>query len=164
MKAKLLKPVKRIGVASDHGGFELKLKLTAALKDAGFIIVDFGASHYDKSDDYPDFVIPLARAIAGGDLDKGVAICGSGVGASIAANKVPGARAALITDPFSAHQGVEDDDMNIICLGGNITGYYLALELVRIFLNACFKKTERYVRRLEKVSLLEVKKNINRNT
>ena len=141
----------------------MKLKLIASVKDAGFTIVDFGASQYEKSDDYPDFVIPLARAVANGDLDKGVAICGSGVGASIAANKVPGARAALITDPFSAHQGVEDDDMNIICLGGNITGYCLALELVRIFLNAGFKRTERYVRRLEKVSLLEVKKNINRN-
>jgi ribose 5-phosphate isomerase B len=123
--------------------------------------VDFGAKEFNKGDDYPDFVAPLARAIASGDLQKGIAICGSGVGASIAANKVPGARAALITDPFSAHQGVEDDNMNIMCLGGNITGYYLALELVKIFLNAGFKNTEKYIRRLEKVSLLEMKNNIN---
>jgi ribose 5-phosphate isomerase B len=100
----------------------------------------------------------LARAVARGDVVRGLAICGSGVGACVTANKVPGARAALITDPFSAHQGVEDDDMNIICLGGNVTGYYLAHELIRIFLNASFKGTERYIRRLRKVSALESEK------
>ena len=157
MKARILKPVKRIGVASDHGGFELKLKLIAALKEEGFTIVDFGANEFNKEDDFPDFVTPLARAVAGGDLQRGIAICGSGVGACIAANKIPGARASMITDPFSAHQGVEDDNMNIMCLGGNVTGSLLAHELVRIFLNASFKGSERFVRRLAKISLLEIK-------
>jgi ribose 5-phosphate isomerase B len=158
VKTKLLTPVKRIGIAADHGGFDLKEKLVLALKVAGYDLVDFGASKYDKEDDYPDFVIPLARAVAKGEVARGLAICGSGVGACITANKTPGARAALITDPFSAHQGVEDDDMNVICLGGNVTGYSLALELVMIFLNASFKGTDRYVRRLEKVSALELEK------
>ncbi|MGA2407742.1 MAG: RpiB/LacA/LacB family sugar-phosphate isomerase [Bacteroidales bacterium] len=156
VKTKVSTPVKFVGVAADHGGFELKMQLIAALKDAGFIIVDFGANELDKTDDYPDFVAPLARAVANGDIYRGVAICGSGVGACIAANKVHGARAGMITDPFSAHQGVEDDDMNIICLGGNVTGYCLALELVKIFLNASFKETERYVCRLKKVLALEL--------
>ena len=163
MKAKLSKPVKRIGVASDHGGFELKLKLIAALKEEGYTIVDFGAIELNNEDDYPDFVTPLAQAVAGGDLQRGIAICGSGVGACIAANKIRGARASMITDPFSAHQGVEDDDMNILCLGGNVTGYFLASELVRIFLNASFKGTERFVRRLEKISLLEIKNKTGNN-
>jgi ribose 5-phosphate isomerase B len=154
-KTKVSMPIKFVGVASDHGGYELKLKLVASLKDAGYDLVDFGAKKFDKEDDYPDFVVPLARAVARGDVVRGLAICGSGVGACVTANKVSGARAALITDPFSAHQGVEDDDMNIICLGGNVTGYSLALELVKIFLNANFKETERYVRRLRKVSALE---------
>ena len=156
VKAKLLTSVKRIGVAADHGGYELKVKLIAALKDAGYDLVDFGAKKYDKEDDYPDLVSTLARAVAKGEVARGLAICGSGVGACIAANKIHGVRAAMITDPFSAHQGVEDDDMNIICLGGNVTGYSLALELVNIFLNASFKGTERFVRRLEKVSVLEL--------
>jgi ribose 5-phosphate isomerase B len=163
MRTKLLKPVKRVGVAADHGGFELKMKLADTLKDAGFTIVDFGANELDKGDDYPDFVAPLARAVVRGDVQRGIAICGSGVGACIAANKVSGARAAMITDSFSAHQGVEDDDMNILCLGGRVTGYNLALDLVRIFLNSSFKGTERFVRRLEKVSQMEAKNNINHN-
>ena len=156
--------MKRIGVAADHGGFELKVKLIAALKAAGYDLVDFGPKKLDKEDDYPDFVAPMARAVARGEVVKGLAICGSGVGACVAANKVPGVRAALITDPFSAHQGVEDDDMNIICLGGNVTGYSLALELVRIFLNASFKGTERYVRRLRKVSMLELENSVKLST
>ena len=156
VKTKLSTPRKRIGIAADHGGFELKVKLVAALKDGGYDLVDFGAENFDKDDDYPDFVAPMARAVARGEVVKGLAICGSGVGACVAANKVTGVLAALITDPFSAHQGVEDDDMNVICLGGNVTGYSLALELVIIFLNARFKGTERYVRRLRKVSALEL--------
>jgi ribose 5-phosphate isomerase B len=95
-------PGKRIGIAADHGGFELKVKLIVALKDAGYDLVDFGAKKYDKEDDYPDFVVPLASAVARGEVVRGLAICGSGVGACIAANKVAGACAALITDPFSA--------------------------------------------------------------
>lgn len=147
---------KRIGIAADHGGFELKMQLTAALRKAGYGFVDFGAYELNIDDDYPDLMVPLAYAVAKGDVARGIAICGSGVGASIVVNKVHGVRAALITDPFSAHQGVEDDDMNIICLGGLVTGYSLALELVNIFLYANFKgETERYVRRLRKVRLLE---------
>jgi ribose 5-phosphate isomerase B len=151
-----------VGIAADHGGFELKLYLTTALKDAGFDFVDFGAYEFDKEDDYPDLMIPLAYSIAKGDVARGIAICGSGVGASVVANKVHGVRAALITDPFSAHQGVEDDDMNILCLGGRVTGSSLAWELVSIFLNASFKGTGRFIRRLNKVSDLELK--TTRNT
>jgi RpiB/LacA/LacB family sugar-phosphate isomerase len=147
-----------IGIAANHGGFELKEKLILALKDEGYEVVDFGAGQYDKEDDYPDMIAPLARAIMRSEIVKGLAICGSGVGACITANKVPGVRAALITDPYSARQGVEDDSMNVMCLGGNVTGYSLALELVRIFLNASFKGTVRYVRRLNKVSMLESEK------
>ena len=115
-----------IGVAADHGGFELKVQLTTALKTAGYEVLDFGARELVKEDDYPDFVVPLARAVIRGEVSRGLAICGSGVGACVAANKVPGIRAALITDSFSAHQGVEDDDMNIMCLGGRVTGYALS--------------------------------------
>ena len=148
----------RIGLAADHGGFELKGQLTAALKDAGYEVADFGAHELDAGDDYPDFVVPLARAVARGEVTRGLAICGSGVGACVAANKVPGVRAALITDSFSAHQGVEDDDMNIMCLGGRVTGQALAWDLVQIFLNVHFKRGERFRRRLAKVAALEKEK------
>jgi ribose 5-phosphate isomerase B len=144
-----------IGVAADHGGFELKVQLTAALKTAGYKVLDFGANELVKEDDYPDFVVPLARAVMSGKVSRGLAICGSGVGACIAANKIPGVRAALITDSFSAHQGVEDDDMNIMCLGGRVTGYSLSLELVQTFLCARFHGDERFIRRLAKISDLE---------
>src|SRR5512147_1522654 len=142
----------RIGIAADHGGFELKVYLTAALKAAGYEVVDFGAHKMVTGDDYPDFVVPLARAVAIGEVNRGLAICGSGVGACVAANKVAGVRAALITEVFSAHQGVEDDDMNIMCLGGRVTCYALALDLVRSFLNARFKGEARFLRRLGKVA------------
>jgi ribose 5-phosphate isomerase B len=147
----------RIGMAADHGGFELKVQLTAALKAAGYEVADFGAHELTTGDDYPDFVAPLARAVAGGEVARGLAICGSGVGACVAANKVPGVRAALITDSFSAHQGVEDDDMNIMCLGGRVTGPALSWELVQTFLSAHFKGAERFRRRLAKVAALERK-------
>ena len=147
----------RVGIAADHGGFELKVYLTTALKAAGYEVVDFGAHELVTGDDYPDFVVPMARAVARGEVTRGLAICGSGVGAGVAANKVPGARAALITDPFSAHQGVEDDDMNVMCLGGRVTGHALAWDLVQTFLSARFKGTERFKRRLAKISELESK-------
>lgn len=146
----------RIGVAADHGGFELKTKLVESLTKAGYEVVDFGAHDMVPGDDYPDFVVPMARAVASGELRRGLAICGSGVGACVAANKVAGIRAALITDSFSAHQGVEDDDMNIICLGGRVTGPALAWDLVQIFLGATFKGDERFRRRLAKVAELEI--------
>ena len=148
----------RIGIAADHGGFELKVQLTDDLKDAGYEVADFGAHELDAGDDYPDFVVPLARAVARGEVTRGLAICGSGVGACVAANKVAGARAALIFDSFSAHQGVEDDDMNVMCLGGRVTGYALSWDLVQTFLNAHFKGTERFRRRLAKVAALEREK------
>ena len=145
----------RIGIAADHGGFELKVQLTAALKTAGYEVADFGAHELVAGDDYPDFVVPLARAVASGEVTRGLAICGSGIGACVAANKVPGVRAALITDSFSAHQGVEDDDMNVMCLGGRVTGNALSWDLVQMFLSARFKGTERFSRRLAKVAALE---------
>jgi len=145
----------RIGIAADHGGFALKAQLAEALETAGYEVLDFGAHDLDPGDDYPDFVVPLARAVAIGEVTRGLAICGSGVGACVAANKVPGVRAALITDSFSAHQGVEDDDMNVMCLGGRVSGPALSLELVQLFLNARFKGGERFSRRLAKVAALE---------
>jgi ribose 5-phosphate isomerase B len=145
----------RIGIAADHGGFELKTKLAAALAAAGHDVEDFGAHAWVAGDDFPDFVIPLAKAVASGAVARGLAVCGSGVGACVVANKVPGVRAALITDYFSAHQGVEDDDMNIMCLGGRVTGYALSWDLVQTFLNARFQPAERFSRRLAKVAALE---------
>jgi ribose 5-phosphate isomerase B len=146
---------KRIGVAADHGGFELKEYLAAMLREADYEVIDFGDGKPKPDDDYPDFVVPLARAVAGGEVDRGLAICGSGVGACIASNKVPGVRACLIHECFSAHQGVEDDDMNVICLGGHVVGNALAWELVRTFLQARFSGAERHRRRLAKVARLE---------
>jgi ribose 5-phosphate isomerase B len=150
----------RIGIAADHGGFELKVQLIADLKTAGYEVEDFGAHELVTGDDYPDFVVPLARAVAKGEITRGLAICGSGVGACVAANKVPGVRAALITDSFSAHQGVEDDDMNVMCLGGGVTGYALSWDLVQTFLNARFKGAERFKRRLAKVAALEKERKV----
>jgi len=145
----------RIGIAADHGGFELKTALSETLREHGHDVVDYGADALDPSDDYPDFVIPLAHSVAGGDVERGIAVCGSGVGASIAANKVAGVRAALICDCFSARQGVEDDDMNVMCLGGRVVGFSLAWELTEAFLASRFSGLERHVGRLAKVALLE---------
>ena len=140
----------KIGICADHGGYELKKKMVPYLKEKGFEVTDFGAYILDDTDDFPDFVIPLARAVAEKKVDRGIAICGSGVGACIAANKIADVRAALVTDYFSAHQGVEDDNMNLICLGGRVTGYASAEELVLSFLNAEFIGAERHLRRLKK--------------
>ena len=145
----------RIGIATDHGGFVLKEDLLVRLKEAGHEVVDFGSYSLETGDDYPDFVIPLARSIAAGELDRGIAVCGSGVGASIAANKIHGARAALILDHFSARQGVEDDNMNIICLGGRVVGPEAAWDLIQAFLAAKFTQAERHLRRLGKVAQAE---------
>ena len=146
-----------IGLASDHGGHELKLRLSRRLAEAGLEVVDFGNLRADPDDDYPDFVVPLARAVASGAVARGLAICGSGVGACVAANKVPGARACLIQDTFSARQGGEDDDLNILCLGGRVVGDELAWELVGAFLAARFSGAERHLRRVSKVARLEEK-------
>ena len=147
----------KLGIAADHGGYELKLIIYSYLENLGYELEDFGAYKLDTADDYPDFVIPLAEAVAAKKVALGIAICGSGVGAAIASNKVTGVRAALIHDHFSAHQGVEDDDMNLICLGGRVTGFMAAQELILAFLNAKFIGGERHVRRLQKVALLENK-------
>ena len=145
----------KLGIAADHGGFNLKEEVKAWLTSAGHEVKDFGANALDPSDDYPDYVIPLARAVAAGEVKYGIAICGSGVGASIGANKVAGVRAALIHESFSAHQGVEDDDMNLICLGGRVIGIKIAEELITAFLNARYIGAERHRRRLEKIKALE---------
>jgi ribose 5-phosphate isomerase B len=146
---------RRLGIAADHGGHELKEYLSNLLRESGNEVVDFGDQQPKSDDDYPDFVVPMARAVAAGEIERGVAICGSGVGASIAANKVPGVRACLIHESFSAHQGVEDDNLNVICLGGLVVGHALAWELVQTFLAARFSGAERHCRRLAKVAALE---------
>lgn len=145
----------RIGIATDHAGYGLKEDLVAHLREAGHQITDVGAYSYDAGDDYPDFVIPLARAVADGKVERGVAVCGSGVGASVCANKIPGIRAGLIHDHFSAQQGVEDDNMNILCMGGRVVGPAVARDLVDTFLAAEFSGAERHRRRLQKVAALE---------
>ncbi|MCJ8499034.1 RpiB/LacA/LacB family sugar-phosphate isomerase [Desulfatitalea alkaliphila] len=145
----------RLGIAADHGGYELKNRLLTMLGEWGCPAEDWGAHILDPDDDYPDIVAPLARAVSAGKLDRAVAICGSGVGACIVANKIPDVRAALITDCYSARQGVEDDDMNFICLGGRVVGYALACELIRTFIAARFQDRARFRRRLRKMAALE---------
>ena len=145
----------KIGIAADHGGFALKRGIYDYLTSLKYEVKDFGAYELDSLDDYPDFVAPLAIAVSSKEIERGIAVCGSGVGAAIVANKIKGVRASLINDYFSAHQGVEDDDMNLICLGGRITGESVARELVVAFLEAKFSGGEKYVRRLNKILALE---------
>src|SRR4030095_15439763 len=145
----------RVGIATDHDGFSLKEDLIAQLRAAGHEVIGFGAHALNEGDDYPDYVLPLARAAAASNVECGVAICGSGVGASVCANKVRGIRAALIHDHFSARQGVEDDHMNILCMGGRTVGPAVAWDLVQTFLEAKFSQAERHLRRLDKVASLE---------
>ncbi|MFC3198722.1 RpiB/LacA/LacB family sugar-phosphate isomerase [Parapedobacter deserti] len=145
----------KIGIAADHAGFEQKKQLLVELAGAGFNAQDYGATTYDSADDYPDIIVPLARALVNREVDRGIAVCGSGVGVSIAANKFPGVRAALITDTYSAHQGVEHDDMNLLCIGGRVVGPKLMWELVMAFLKAEYDGGERFERRLQKVIALE---------
>jgi ribose 5-phosphate isomerase B len=147
----------RVGIATDHGGFGLKEELLIKLRAAGHEVIDFGAQDLNPADDYPDMVIALARAVAAGEVARGVAICGSGVGASVCANKVPSVRAGLVHDHFSARQGVQDDDMNIICMGGRTVGPAVAWDLVETFLSHEFSRAERHIRRLGKVASLEPK-------
>ena len=146
----------RLVVAADHGGFVLKARLVPWLEQLECEILDEGAYIFDASDDYPDYAEEVAEALNTDKAVKGILICGSGVGACIVSNKIPGVRAALITDCFSAHQGVEDDDMNVMCLGAMVTGPALSWDLVKTFLNARYVGVERYRRRLEKVAALEI--------
>ena len=141
----------RIAVAADHAGFPLKEKVMDAIRAAGHDVVDCGPDRLIPGDDYPDYAERVAQAIQNGKADRGVLVCGSGVGASVAANKFAGIRAALCLDTFSAHQGVEDDSMNILCLGARVIGPSLAEELVTAFLGARFSNAERHARRLAKV-------------
>jgi ribose 5-phosphate isomerase B len=145
----------KIGVGADHGGYEMKRQLAQLLASEGYEVVDFGNKAYDANDDYPDFAIPLARAVAAREVERGILVCGSGVGASMAANKVHGARAALCHDDFSARQGVEDDNMNIICFGGRTMGIAVAWDCTKNFLAARFSGADRHRRRLGKVTRLE---------
>jgi len=144
----------RFAVASDHAGFPLKSFVVAELTDRGHEACDLGT--YDTAPaDYPDFALAVGEALLGGEAERGVLVCGSGVGASVAANKIPGIRAAICHDTFSARQGVEDDDMNVLCLGARIVGSELAREIVGAFAGARFSGLERHLRRLEKVAAIE---------
>ena len=145
----------KIVIGADHAGFDLKEKLRGEMERAGHELVDVGAHEYDAHDDYPDFAAAVARAVVNGEGEKGILVCGSGVGACIAANKIRGARACLCHDIYSAVQGVQHDDMNVLCLGGMIVGEALARQLVIGFLSASFLPQERFQRRLDKVLALE---------
>jgi ribose 5-phosphate isomerase B len=144
----------KIAVASDHAGFELKNQIAELLKALGHDVRDLGAYNAEPSD-YPDFAEAIGKAVVSGESERGVLICGSGVGASVAANKIHGVRAAICHDSYSAHQGVEHDDMNILVLGSRVIGRALAEDLVKAFLQANFTHEARHVRRLEKISRLE---------
>jgi len=144
----------RLVIGSDHAGFELKTALAASLKGSGHEIVDVGTYSTDPVD-YPDFALAVGRGVLDGRGERGVLICGSGVGASVAANKVVGIRAGLCHDTYSAHQGVEHDDMNILVLGARVVGVALSQELVSAFVGAKFTNEERHVRRLNKVRAIE---------
>jgi ribose 5-phosphate isomerase B len=144
----------RIAMGADHGGFELKNRLLRSLQET-YEISDLGAHRLDPGDDYPDISLAVAKAVASGEADRGILICGSGVGACVATNKVPGIRAGICHDSYSARQGVEHDDMNVLCLGARVIGFELALELVTAFLNAVFSGEERYHRRVRKVQDIE---------
>ena len=144
----------RVALGADHGGFSLKNELVTRLHET-YEVLDMGARTFDGDDDYPDFALAVAQAVASGQAQRGILVCGSGVGACIASNKVPGARACLCHDTYSAHQGVEHDDMNILCLGARVVGPELAGELVDAFLKVNFSGETRHRRRLEKVLAIE---------
>jgi ribose 5-phosphate isomerase B len=143
-----------LAIGCDHGGFELKGPIIKFLKGMGHEVIDFGTDS-DKAVDYPDYALAVGKAVIEGKADRGIVICGSGVGASVAINKIPGIRAGLCHDTFSAHQGKEDDDTNVLCLGARVIGIQLALDVVKTWVNAEFSGAERHVRRLEKVRLIE---------
>ena len=145
----------RIALGADHAGFELRDNIARVLADLGHDVEDMGAHTYDPQDDYPDFARLVATAVADGSVERGVLVCGSGVGASVAANKVVGVRAAMCHDTYSAHQGVEHDDMNILCLGARIIGDELAREIAGSFASAKFSGEERHKRRLGKLLDME---------
>ena len=145
----------RVAVSGDHAGFELKNTVAGWLKEWGHEVIDLGAQSFDKDDDYPDFAEASAEAVASGKAERGVIVCGSGVGACVVANKVPGVRAGICHDTYSAHQGVEHDDMNVLCLGGRIIGPEPAREVVKAFTGAKFSGEDRHVRRFKKLLAIE---------
>lgn len=145
----------RIAVGADHAGYGLKTWVVQELRDAGHTVQDLGAHHYDPDDDYPDFSLAVAEAVRTGVAERGILLCGSGVGACIVANKLPGIRAALCHDAFSARQSVHDDDANVLCLGPRIIGPELARLIIEIWLEARFSGAERHRRRLQKVTAIE---------
>jgi ribose 5-phosphate isomerase B len=145
----------RISVAADHNGYELKNEISEILKRAGHDVIDIGPHSLDPLDDYPDYAKPLAESVSSGETNRGIMVCGSGVGASVAANKVKGVRAAVCHDIYSAHQGVEHDNMNVLCLGSRIVGTEVVRELVSVFISAAYTNEERHARRLNKVIEME---------
>ena len=145
----------RVAIGGDHAGFELKEALRSYITELGYEQVDEGAYTYEPLDDYPDFALAVAKAVVSDQVDRGVLICGSGIGASIAANKVVGIRAGVCAEPYSAHQGVEHDDMNVVVVGSRVTGIEVAKEIVKAFLGAKFSGEERHLRRLNKVLEIE---------
>jgi RpiB/LacA/LacB family sugar-phosphate isomerase len=144
----------RIAISSDHAGFQLKQELVKFLSESGHSVVDLGTNS-EAPVDYPDYAAAVGNAVIGGTAERGILICGSGVGASVAANKLKGIRAGLCHDTYSAHQGVEHDDMNVLVLGARVIGPALARELANAFVHAAFSGDERHVRRLNKVKALE---------
>ena len=147
----------RVAIASDHAGFELKTTLRPYIESLGHEVLDLGPLSFQPGDDYPDYAEALGKAVKGHQAGRGVLMCGSGVGASVAANKITGVRAAVCHDTYSAHQGVEHDDMNVLVIGSRVVGVELARELVRAFLLASFSGEERHVRRLAKVRAIEAR-------
>lgn len=145
----------RIAIGADHGGFPLNERIVEELKRAGHQVIDFGTHDGSQADDYPDYASQVGESVKRGEAERGILVCGSGVGACVAANKLKGVRACLCHDTYSAHQGVEHDDINVLCLGARIVGVELALELVRAFLGARFTNEERHVRRLKKITEME---------
>lgn len=145
----------RIAIGADHGGYPAKAPLTELLAAQGHEVIDLGAHDYDAADDYPDFAKAVAECVASNAADRGVMLCGSGVGAAVAANKVRGIRASVCHDTYSAHQGVEHDDMNVLCLGARIIGEELAKEIAAAFAAAQFSGEERHKRRMQKVLDME---------
>jgi len=145
----------KIALGTDHAGLDLKKVIATYLAQLGHDVTDVGAHEFDPVDDYPDFAAAVAHEVAVGNVDRGLLVCGSGVGASIAANKVVGVRAAMCHDTYSAHQGVEHDDMNVLCVGARVIGIEIAREVVVSFLGATFSGDERHVRRLNKVLAIE---------
>ena len=145
----------KVAIGADHGGYTLKSDIAKLLKDLGHEVIDIGAHAFDAEDDFPDFAAPVAEAVQTGNAERGIILCGSGVGACIAANKFPGVRAGLCHDTYSAAQGVRHDDMNVLCMGARVVGVALAEDLVKSFMEATLESHPRFQRRLDKVAAIE---------